>query len=108
MIQSFYPKSRLNGSHGELVRLHHQSYARLARLKFIYESFENSFLIFILAFVKDFLNSSRKLHRIFLFLSRSIDSILVHLTPNSEPEPTEANIQQESEELGTKGMYCQT
>ena len=57
MIQSFYHESRLDGHHGELIRPHHQSYARLARLEFICESRRNSFSVFILALTKVFLNS---------------------------------------------------
>ena len=40
MIQSFYSESQLDGGQEELVRPHYQSYARLARLKFISESRE--------------------------------------------------------------------
>ena len=57
MIQSFYRESRLDRGHGELVKPYRQSYAGLARHKFIYESHRNSFSVFILTLVRDFLNS---------------------------------------------------
>ena len=57
MIQSYYREFQLDGGYEELVRPHCQSYARLARLEFIYESYKNSFLVFTLTLARDFLNS---------------------------------------------------
>ena len=67
MIQSFYHEFRLDEGYGELVKSHRQSYARLARLKFICEYRENSFLVFTLTLAKDFLNSVSQISQDFSF-----------------------------------------
>ena len=57
MIQSLYREFRLDGDYRELIKSYRQSYARLARFEFIYESNEIFFSVFTLTLVRDFLNS---------------------------------------------------